>query len=282
MMVTADDDVVARRGDVLLPPRRGFAGHRAGRRTAAEFLASDRVRQVVAIAHHEEADIADLEGVTLPGSLDGIRAPRRVDTRSRGIFPHRVDPLPKPPVRRLSCAALSGSRRGVVIARHRVDLLAPVLAQRAELPHNREALLVIRQIPQPGIVAEVQGNIPMERRTAELASALRLPERRGQTLGVTGRRRERHAIAYRVGKGFVGRHMGVREDPQMEGLRLAIAAGCRLHVRHVLLPLAFVRLSIWWCRPSHRLRFLAGRRREWNEWNRRWRLPTRLASLEEL
>jgi hypothetical protein len=124
-----------------------------------------------------------------------------------------------------------------VIARHRVDLLAPVLAQRAELPHNLETLLVIRQIPQPGIVAEVQGDIPMERRTAELAAALRLPERRGQTLGVTGRRRERHAIADRVGNGFVGRHMGVREDPQMEGLRLTIAAGCRLHVRHVLPPL---------------------------------------------
>ncbi len=64
-----------------------------------------------------------------------------------------------------------------MIARDRIDLLAPMVLERTELPHHLAALRIVRQIPKAGIVAEIERDIPAERRAAKVAAFLGLPKR---------------------------------------------------------------------------------------------------------
>src|SRR5262249_9723209 len=69
----ADDLVLAGAFHMRRPPRDGPGRDRAGGRGAAARPPPDRIGQVIAVAHHQEADIADLEGVALPGAVDRVR-----------------------------------------------------------------------------------------------------------------------------------------------------------------------------------------------------------------
>src|SRR5262249_21596958 len=68
-----DDLVLAGAFHMRRPPREGLGRDRARGRGAAARPPPDRIGQVIAVAHHQEADIADLEGVALPGAVDRAR-----------------------------------------------------------------------------------------------------------------------------------------------------------------------------------------------------------------
>src|SRR6266702_3375983 len=87
VMMAADHDLVACGLHLLLPPGERLAGDGAGRRAPAGDPAADRVGQVVAVAHHQEADVADLERVALPGALDRVGTLRRIDARGSVLSP---------------------------------------------------------------------------------------------------------------------------------------------------------------------------------------------------
>jgi hypothetical protein len=84
----------------------------------------DRIGQVIAVAHHQETDIADLEGVSLPGAVDRVRTLVRIDARGLRVLPDRVAPFAEPPVGLLALVRGVSMLRGVVVAGDIVDLLA--------------------------------------------------------------------------------------------------------------------------------------------------------------
>src|SRR5438132_1314333 len=110
VVMTADDDLVARRLHVLLPPGPGLAGDRSCRGAAAEVLATNRIRQIIPIAHHKKANIANLERVPLPDALDRIGSARVVNPRGCRAFAHGIDEFAEPPVCGLSKTACCASR----------------------------------------------------------------------------------------------------------------------------------------------------------------------------
>src|ERR1700684_3246318 len=103
MVMAADHDVVGRLLHLFTPPSECLAGYgtgrrppprpAAGRRPPACRLAADRVWQVVAIAHHQKTQITHAERISLPGTLNSVRPPHRVDPRSGRVFSDGIDPF---------------------------------------------------------------------------------------------------------------------------------------------------------------------------------------------
>src|SRR5262245_11508617 len=167
-----DDDLVARRLDVLLPPFEGLGHDGAGRRCTAVRLAPDGIRQIVAVAHHQEAGVADLERVALPGPVDRVRPPCRLDVSGLCVLAHGIGPFAEPPVRLLPLARRRTMGRGIVIAGDVVDLLAAMMFEDRVLAHDLAPLLVLRGIPESRIVAAIERDIPLDRGAAETPALL--------------------------------------------------------------------------------------------------------------
>ena len=190
-------------------------------RGAAGRPSPDRIGQIVAVAHHQEADIADLESVALPGAVDRIRPLLRIDPRGLRVLPDRVAPFAEPPVGLLALVRGVSMRRGVVVAGDIVDLLAAMFFQHRILTHDLAPLLVLGRIPEARIVAEIERDIPVEGQPAEGAALLRLAKRRRQRLGAHRRRPESdQAVLNAFARGLVGSDMLIADDPQIETLRL--------------------------------------------------------------
>src|SRR5215470_17102496 len=188
---------------------------------AGEAPPPDRIGQVIAVAHHQEADIADLEGVALPGAVDRVRTLVRIDARGLRVLPDWVAPFAEPPVGLLALAGGVSIRRGVVVAGDIVDLLAAMFFQHRILTHHLAPLLVLGRIPEARIVAEIERDIPVEGQPAEGAALLRLAKRRRQRLGAHRRRPESdQAVLNAFARGLVGSDMLIADDPQIETLRL--------------------------------------------------------------
>ena len=172
-------------------------------------------------SHHQEADIADLESVALPGAVDRIRPLLRIDPRGLRVLPGRVAPFAKPPVRLLALVRGVPVGRGVVVAGDIVDLLAAMFFQDRILAHHLAPLLVLRCIPEARIVAEIERDLPVEGRPAEGTALFRLAQRGGERLGAHRRRpKSDHAVQNAFARSLVGSDMLIADDPQIEGLRL--------------------------------------------------------------
>src|SRR5262249_345208 len=190
-------------------------------RTSAARPPATRIGQVIAVAHHQEADIADLEGVALPGAVDRVRTLARIDARGLRVLPGRVAPFAEPPVGLLARVRRVSMRRGVVVAGDIVDLLAAMFFQHRILTHDLAPLLVLGCIPEARIVAEIERDVPGEGRPAEGAALLRLAKRCRQRLGAHRRRPESdRAVLNAFAPGLVGSEMLIADAPQIETLRL--------------------------------------------------------------
>ncbi len=123
------------------------------------------------------------------------------------------------------------ARRGVVVARNRIDLLPAMVLQNSELADDLLALLVVGKIPEAGIVAEIERDIPAECRAAEIAAFLQTAATRWRRLsGYPAGGMNPLPLRMAGGYGPVRRHMRIREDPEVKGLGLAAAiGGCDRH-----------------------------------------------------
>src|SRR5215471_8412890 len=222
-VVRAGDDDLALAGAFHMrrPPREGLGHDRARGRGAAVRPSPDRIGQVIAVAHHQEADIADLEGVALPGAVDRVRTLVRINARSLRVLPDRVAPFAEPPVGLLALVRGVSIRRGVVVAGDIVDLLAAMFFEHRILTHDLAPLLVLGRIPEARIVAEIERDIPVEGRPAEGTALLRLAQRGGERLCAHRRRpKSDQAVLNAFARGLVSSDMLIADDPQIETLRL--------------------------------------------------------------
>ena len=137
-----------------------------------------------------------------------------------------IAPFAEPPVGFLALARRRVLGRRVVIAGDVVDLLAPVTREHRVLAHHLLPLLVLGLVPEPRVVAEVQRNIPRDRRATERAAVFRLAQRLGQRFEIHGRRLETHEAVQDPGaRGLVGADMLVADHPKIEGFRLHLGCG---------------------------------------------------------
>src|SRR6516225_4930831 len=229
-MVAGDDDFVIGPGplDLTLPPRKSFGGHRASRRSAAAGLAADRVWQVITITHHQHTDVAELEGVTLPGAVDRIRTLGIVDKGCLGMLPERIGPFAEPPVRLLALARWDAVGRCVMIARNIINLLASMLLQNGVLPNDLSTLFILGRVPEARIVTEVERNVPRNARPADGTAFLRLAQCFRHRFWVDWRRSESdHAMLNRLTHCLVGADMRVGDDPKLEDCCLFVSRSGR-------------------------------------------------------
>ena len=160
------------RFDHAPPPFESLAGHRPCRPAAVRRPPLRRTA-VVAIAHHQEQDVAGDEAVALPVALDRIRPPLAMHLRELWIQPFRIDPFAKPPLRILARAA------AIVIAEQLIDLLDPMLLRRSQLFDHRRAFCIGRRRLRARDVSQVQHDVPVEGRAAVGAAELALRDRLG-------------------------------------------------------------------------------------------------------
>ena len=141
----------------------------------ARAAASHGRWKIVAVAHHQEANVPDGERVPLPRAVHGVRHPVGMHVRVLGCLPGRVYPLPRPP---LQWGVLFDRR--VVIAHHGVEVLPWMPGAHPKLADDLATLFVRRRGLPPRVVAEDDGDIPIERRSTLLTTLFRLPNRVGQ------------------------------------------------------------------------------------------------------
>ena len=93
-----------------------------------------------------------------------------------GVLPGRVYPLPRPPLQR----GVLFDRR-VVVADYGVEVLATMPGAHPKLADDLATLFVRRRGLPPRVVAQHNGDVPVERRSALFPTLFRLPNRVGQT-----------------------------------------------------------------------------------------------------
>lgn len=188
-----DDDRITVLFNHVRPPLERLQGdHATG--VAAERAAAHRLRRLVAVAEHQEQQVAHPERVPFPGPAHGIRTGIGVHAGVHRVRAQRIDPLLPPPGIRF------GKPTAIMVSAHRVHIFAPVLTHRGELPADLASLGVARQaVMRAGHVADVDGNVPVECRTAVGPSEFRLPDGLGQAFPA---------------ELIVGTDVGVSERPQ--------------------------------------------------------------------
>src|SRR5207342_2199189 len=133
--------------------------------------ATDFLRRFVDVAHHQEEQVADPEGIAFPRPFDWKGALARIHAGELGVLARGIDPLAPPPGLRLIQAA------AVMISGEIVDLLAAMPPEHLELTDDLLAFGVLGRALRAGHIDEVQRDIPGETRWA-----LRLLQRGRQTL----------------------------------------------------------------------------------------------------
>src|ERR1700730_10417935 len=217
MMMAGYDDFAGGRFDLGFPPSKCFGRDAARRGRAAARPASHRIRQVVAVAHHQEPNVPDLERITLPGAVDRIRSLGGIDARRFRMLADRIGPFAKPPIRLLALTGGRPERRGVVIAGNIVDLFAPVLLQHRVLTDDLASLLILGCIPKARIVAKVQRDIPWDGWPTERTAILRLAERLGERFEVDWRRLEPdQPMLDSFAGSLIGADVAIADNPKIE------------------------------------------------------------------
>jgi hypothetical protein len=153
-----------------------IASEFASGRIASPRASPYRRAAVIAVAHHQEQQVAGAKGVSLPRAGDRIRPAAGIDTGEFGMLARRIDPLAEPAHRRLARPA------GVVVAGDVIELLAAMLLGRRVLPDDLSSFFVVGSGLVPRQVAQIDGNVPVKSRAAIGASLFRLPDRLGQAL----------------------------------------------------------------------------------------------------
>src|SRR5947207_2435023 len=82
-----------------------------------------------------------------------------------------------------------------------VEVLAPVLRERAELPHHFSTFFILRRFLITGKIADINRDIPVKRRRAILSTLLGLPNPIGERLPFAGN---------------VSTHMSIADRPEPE------------------------------------------------------------------